>query len=391
MVKFERMDIAAESVSSLCWQGDLVIDIIGLQRKFNLDGMIYEPDIGRCYGYRFDNVISHGKYAVIHETYGTKALLFDIEKERVMRELNRSYYEADAYRYPVALITLPDGRDVIAHCPHDYQNLDIEVCETGEILTGREYGGPDIFHSDLQASPDGRYLLDRGWVWHPWNILAVYDLEESLKDPRLLDGKGLYDQNPLLNCWESMSATFCGHKVVHSLVLEGDPNKVESIDIQPAEKGVPETATDAEGVSTDGRKKVRRVMKTELSIADKNGNPIDMGDTRKNPYRFRHLLEVFDLDTGKTSSIREMPEFVGRMMPVGESHVISFYDHPKLLEIATGKIIHRWEDIDPGPEIEQPSTMTSPLKAPYLTCDPSKRRFAVGTNKGVTIVTIGQF
>jgi hypothetical protein len=47
---------------------------------------------------------------------GTKALLLE-PGGKVTRELNRSFHHAQAYRYPLALSALPDGRTGLVHCP----------------------------------------------------------------------------------------------------------------------------------------------------------------------------------------------------------------------------------------------------------------------------------
>jgi len=50
---------------------------------------------------------------------GTKALLLE-PGGKFIREVNRSYYHAEAYRYPLALFTLPDGRTGLVHCLEEY-------------------------------------------------------------------------------------------------------------------------------------------------------------------------------------------------------------------------------------------------------------------------------
>ncbi|MGH9018831.1 MAG: hypothetical protein ACRDY1_13860 [Acidimicrobiales bacterium] len=63
--------------------------------------------------------------------------------------------------------------------------------ETGERLTTRAGTADDIFHSRLRASPGGAYLLSAGWIWHPAEILNVYDVALAIEDPRTLDGRGV--------------------------------------------------------------------------------------------------------------------------------------------------------------------------------------------------------
>ena len=64
----------------------------------------------------------------------------------------------------------------------------------------------------------------------------------------------------------------------------------------------------------------------------------------------RYVLEIYDLDLKRIISRREMPEHVGKMMPVVDQYIIAFSRYPKLIEIATGKVLFRWEDIDSGPD-----------------------------------------
>ncbi|MBV9927311.1 MAG: hypothetical protein JOZ96_20000 [Acidobacteria bacterium] len=172
-------------VKSLCWHGDELVDWVGGAKRYRLDGTFVEPRIS--WGYRFDRAVAlpDCEYVVIYESLGTKGLL--IRNGRLLRELNRSFYHAEAYEYPVALSRLADGRAVIAHCPEEYCKIEIEEVETGRRLTARENKPADFFHSRLQFSPGGRYLLSAGWVWHPFDTGEVYDVERALAEPKSLD------------------------------------------------------------------------------------------------------------------------------------------------------------------------------------------------------------
>ena len=39
----------------------------------------------------------------------------------------------------------------------------------------------------LAVSSTGRYLLSAGWLWHPWGVLDVWDLEAALHNAAVLD------------------------------------------------------------------------------------------------------------------------------------------------------------------------------------------------------------
>src|SRR5688572_248076 len=100
---------AGQKVQSLCWQGDDLVDWVHRGVSYRLDGTSSGPH--PTYGYRFDKAVAFpdGRYAVVYEQLGTKGLI--LKEGCFVREINRSYYCAGAYEYPVALLTLPDGRD----------------------------------------------------------------------------------------------------------------------------------------------------------------------------------------------------------------------------------------------------------------------------------------
>ncbi|MBT1689470.1 hypothetical protein [Dawidia soli] len=103
-------------------------------------------------------------------------------------EINSPYYHAATYEYPAAFYTSAAGRTYLIHCPIRYDQLDFEDVESGEIVTNISSRKPmDIFHSRLEVSPDNRFLLVKGWVWHPRDVCSLYDIEACLADPTLLD------------------------------------------------------------------------------------------------------------------------------------------------------------------------------------------------------------
>jgi hypothetical protein len=66
--------------------------------------------------------------------------------------------------------------------------------------------------------------------------------------------------------------------------------------------------------------------------------------------------------------------------------VVSFYNHPKLIELATGRIVHRWDNIYSGKQIG-PIELGNPLP-PLIASDPNKGSFAVANSKTVTLVSL---
>ncbi len=183
---FKETKIPCTSVQSLAWSDDHLIDWIGGRCRYYLDGS--KSASGYYYAYSFDAcaVSPSGNYAAIYKRLETKGLI--CRQEQLIREINRSFYQSEAYEYPVCLFTGPNNRELIAHCPENYNQLEIHDLETGECLTKADRQPTDFFHSRLSASPSGRYLLDCGWVWHPWSVGLVFDLHQALEDPTHLDG-----------------------------------------------------------------------------------------------------------------------------------------------------------------------------------------------------------
>lgn len=94
----EEIVIPAAGVRSLRWDGETLVDDADGGARFDLDGTVH----GRRFGvsFRFDRAVVSptGRFTVLLERYGTKAVLFD--QGRVLRELDRSFYFANVYEYP---------------------------------------------------------------------------------------------------------------------------------------------------------------------------------------------------------------------------------------------------------------------------------------------------
>ncbi|AKT41186.1 hypothetical protein [Chondromyces crocatus] len=193
-----RSEFSADALRSLAWAGDDLVDWIG-GRRIRMDGCVER--FGTGYTYRFDAVVGLGEVGVMFEACGTKGRVvrsngalasaqfvpLGIEE---LREIDRSFYCAENVAFPVCVFTLPDGRSALAHAPRSYNELEIELLD-GTPLTRRQGTCDDVFHARLSVSPDGRWLLSNGWVWHPWTVAQVYDVARALTEPTHLSGPGL--------------------------------------------------------------------------------------------------------------------------------------------------------------------------------------------------------
>lgn len=311
---------AGRGVSSLVWEGNELVDWVRGGTRYRLDGSSLDPRAN--FAYRFDRAVAFpdGRFAVIYEQRGTKGLI--LKQGKILREIDRSFYCAGAYEYPVVLHRLRDGRDVIVHCPDEYCKLEVEEIESGQRLTAREGKPLDFFHSRLQVSPDGLLLLDAGWIWHPLDELQVFDIEAALSRPESLD------ENHGLRLGETM--------------IEAH----------------------AAAFSTANR----------LIVAAENYNDE------------AHSIGVYDLSEGCLVSAAPLDEPAGTLMPVDDM-ALGFFEHPKLIDVRSGKVIRRWPEIDSG---SQNSSIIGQADAPPpMALDPQNRRFAVAGPDAITVVQLG--
>lgn len=330
----ERVAFAAAEVKSLAWVGDELVDAAGGWRRFLPDGTVTDPRV--FYAFVFDRAVGAptGTYAVLYTALGTKGLV--LKNGELVREINRSYYCADSYEYPIALGRLGDGRDVIAHCPEAYNRIEIEELESGRRLTERDSESADFFHSRLQISPDGRYLLSAGWVWHPWSSVMIFDLEEAIREPRSLDGRGLIEGYEIANA-EVEAAVFLDSDTI--LVTTSfddevlDQEEADATSLNPREAGVWSLRDSA--------------WVTKTGLAEQTGTVMSLGGP-----------------------------FLG------------FYEHPRLFDPDDGSVVLRWEDLFSGRQTSSIILGEAKQALPPLALDPFRHRFAVAGHDTVTVVQL---
>lgn len=330
-----ELRIPASRVLSLAWDGDTLIDLASGDTRYQLDGSQDSPSI--LWGYPFDAVatLDGSDLAVVYTRFGTKGLL--LKGTEVVRELNRSFYHADAYEYPVCLVRHGE-RVLLIHCPAEYNRLEIEDATTGERLTHRGSKSADFFHSRLAANRSGTRLLSAGWVWHPWDAVVYFDIAEALRDPSHLDSiewrlstsrnVGLAEES--FACWQTET---------RSIVAGGE----EAEDPEEAAELMMELRLRPRGLVV-----YETVMRSILS-----------------------------------SVVLDHPP--GRVMPIGETHVVTFYDHPRLVRLSDGVVEHVWAALSTG---KQTSSIYRGAQLPPLALDPVNARFAVAQNGLIDVIQI---
>jgi hypothetical protein len=334
-LSFTRTDLptAGRRVRSLVWRGDELVDWVAGGHAYLLDGARRDRHVS--YSYRFDAATTSpsGRYAVIYERLGTKGLL--LRDGDIVRELNRSFYHADVYEYPVCLLALPDGRDVIAHCPDSYCDVVIEDAETGARLTVPDTGDKrSFFHSRLAASPDGRYLLTAGWIWHPFDTVLVWELNPG---PDKLFQFHEPDKDYQGES-EVASAAFTSDGALLVCSASGADNFIEQDEL----------------------------------TAD-HLSPMSLG-------RWNFATNVWD-------HLVTAADEVGTLMPVGDRYAVGFYDCPKVFDLTTGAVVQRWPDLRTGRQLSSIVHHLKPAdRPPTMALDPQCRRFAVLSGERISVI-----
>jgi hypothetical protein len=286
-------------------------------------------NIGYGFGQQFDRAVTSpdGKYTLIYTNLGTKGLLLKGAHE-VIREVNRSYYCADVYEYPATFLNAR-GRTFLVHCPLKYCRLDFEDVETGEIVTMHPDRQPqDFFHSRLEISPGKRWLISKGWGWHPVDLIAHYTIEDCLNNPLLLDARPIIE-------------------------LKKEPEDPENIEYG-----------DSFEFSTAS------FINDEWLLIKAPGDSTPLGFWNMNSEKIVRRITV----EGKC----------GNLLAIDDQWAWDLFEHPKLIHLETGKIEWAAADIDSG---KQNSSIIGDMVLPVVAWDRETGRLAVSAEHKVEVLT----
>ena len=128
---------------------------------------------------------SDGRLAAVVNTYGRFGQVVDLTTGAQTMTLDRGNYHEDVCQFPLAFFTHAD-RPLLVHATN-WNRLDISDPLSGALLTAREptsyqRGEPrpehylDYFHCGLSVSPNQEWIVDNGWVWHPWGYVRSWSL-----------------------------------------------------------------------------------------------------------------------------------------------------------------------------------------------------------------------
>ncbi|MRH91531.1 hypothetical protein GFY24_29515 [Nocardia sp. SYP-A9097] len=315
-------------VSALSWDGDDLVDFSNGPTRWSPDGTADSPQIFHVFAGSFDHAVASpsGRFDVLYAERGTKALF--LSGGELLRELDRSYYHAEDFDFPVALGTLPDGREVVVHCPNEYNVLQIDDAETGRRITEGSRTPQDVFHSRLSISPDGRYLLAAGWVWQPYGIAMIFDLAAAVKDPTVLDGLGL------------LPAVMCDAEVESACWLDSDRVAIAASN----EDGDAEPDTLAPG-----------------------------------------QLGIWSVSSARWLSRSPLSHPVGTMIACGE-RIVSLYGHPRLIDPTSGRTLIEWPDVDAGRK--SGSYGVTHVPTPVAVAHPDGTRLAIAQTDHIAVLKL---
>jgi hypothetical protein len=321
----KRQSIKTNYLQTICWVDNAIVDFASAGMKYTLDGQVNE-----LYRYTFgfgDTAItsSDGQYAFIYQKLGTKGLL--LKNGDILREINRSYYYAEVYEYPAAFVTI-DNRTFLVHCPLKYCRLDFEDVETGQIVTDNQDRNPsDYFHSRLEISPNGKYLMSKGWFWHPWDGIRLFDIKKCFESPEKLDISEIYP---------NVGSEICTASFI-------DDNKVL------------------------------------IGSSDEE----EMNDELLENLPQKHIA-IWDIELNQISKpIKVQLEF-GNLFVINEKFAWDLYKFPKIINIETGEIADKDESLASG--LQKSSIIHHVEKLPKIAFNRQTKQIAITKNDCIEIL-----
>jgi len=285
-----RTTIRANWIQTITWFNDTVVDWASAGQQYGLDGsqhQLYKYSFGAL---DFNGAIcsADGQYAFIYQKLGTKGLL--LKGDILLREINRSYYYANVYEWPVAFVTV-DETTYLIHCPKKYCRLDFENVETGEIVTDVPERDPfDFFHSRLEINTKSTLLMSKGWHWHPFDTIKAYNIKDCIENPLMLDDSALYPELGTEIC----TASF----ITGAKVLIGTSDEV-------------------------------------------------FDDEAEDNFPTKHLA-IWDIETDEISNPVKVNGEFGNLFAIDDDRAWDTYLYPKIIRLKTGDIIDKDESFYSG-------------------------------------------
>ncbi|MFD5074747.1 hypothetical protein [Streptomyces sp. NPDC058371] len=131
-----------------------------------------------------------GMFAAVVNDHGLFGEVVDLRTGEITLALDNQGDEEETVPFSLEF-TRNGGRCVVIHRTA-WNRLDVSDAQTGALLTDRSLPTRtdpeavlehdlDYFHGALYVSPDGKRILDDGWIWQPAGIPAVWDLGQWIE------------------------------------------------------------------------------------------------------------------------------------------------------------------------------------------------------------------
>ncbi|NML39490.1 hypothetical protein HHL17_19975 [Chitinophaga sp. G-6-1-13] len=315
-----QLRIIDEHVETISWRGK---DLVDWATGIKIDGEGEWPAQQISYAYNFDAAITSadGQYALVFTKQGTKGLL--LKNGKILREINRSYYQAEVYEYPAAFFVAPNGRTYLAHCPVAYCQLDFEDVETGEVVTRVEGREPqDYFYSRLEVSADNKWLISKGWVWHPWDMVVAFNIGACLQNPALLDN---VKKSPDVNAEVGVAGFISNHEVLIGAIGDGELMDDEAENVEALQPG---------------------------------------------------QLVVWNLETDELSAPVMVKGFFGNIFPIDDTYTWDLAGCARIINYRTGEVVDQLEEFLVNPQV---SSIIHHIEAPKIAYNRETKAMAVIT------------
>ncbi len=133
-----------------------------------------------------------GRFAAVCNRRGRRrGVVFDLTSGDVTMVLDHEGSSHSASPFPISFFE-HGGRTLLVHATA-WNRLDISDPGSGALLTSRPAVSHratredpphflDYFHGTLLPSPDGGWIADDGWIWHPVGLVATWDLRRWVTD-----------------------------------------------------------------------------------------------------------------------------------------------------------------------------------------------------------------
>ena len=270
-------------MQTICWVDNTIVDYASAGKKYTLDGQVKE-----LYKYTFgfgDTAItsSDGQYAFIYQKLGTKGLL--LKNGDILREINK------------------------------------------QVTDDQDRNPSDYFHSRLEISPNGKYLMSKGWFWHPWNDIRLFDIRKCFDSPEELDKSEIYP---------NVGTEICTASFI-------DENKVL------------------------------------IGSSDEE----EMNDELLENLPQKHIA-IWDIELNQISKPIKIQSEFGNLFAINEKFAWDLFKFPKIIDLETGEIVDKDESLASG--LQKSSIIHHIDKLPKVAFNRQTKQIAITKDENIEIL-----